>query len=305
MNRELFKSEKQEYNYLTLIDMSLVKEMLGESESESYKGSFGTLFCLCGSKKMPGSAMLSILSALRSGVGMVKAGVSESIYPIISKKILEAVYTILPENEEGTVSNLAVQKILENVKKCTAVLVGCGLGIHENVDYTVKRIVEELELPILIDADGINAVAKYINILKSAKGKIIITPHIGEASRLLKVPKSNILANKFKYAKHLSEEYKVITVLKGSETVICDESGNLYLNKAVNSGMAKAGNGDVLSGVIASLLAQGFEPIKSAVCGVYIHSLAGEICRKEYSETAMLPTDLIEKFPEIFIKMNR
>lgn len=296
------------YEYLCVLNMGMVKKILGKRDSHGHKGTFGTLFCLCGSKEMSGAAIMSILAALRCGVGIVKSGIPTSIHDIVAKALPEPVFTLLEENIYGTVSKISLNTILNSVEKCTAVLLGCGLGRNNDVDQVVHGTLNASNIPnipLVIDADGINSVAKNINVLYKAKSRAIITPHIGEMAKLFGVSSKEIVSGGAKYAKILSLKYGIVTVLKGSETIISNEEGKLFALRKPNSGMAKGGSGDVLSGMIASFLAQGLSPLDSALCGVYLHSVAGDICKKRYSETSMLPTDIINELPNIFLKMDR
>ena len=293
------------YEYLSIIDMDMVKEKLGTRNIYGHKGTFGKLFCLCGSKEMPGAAVMSILAALRCGIGIVKAGVTNSVMNILAKTLPEPVFSILSENHVGTISKESLNKILKESKNCTAFLLGCGLGENDDVDTVVYGVLGASLNSFVIDADGINSVAKNINILNKLKGRSVITPHIGEMAKLFNISCKEVLSNMPKYARTLSTKYGIVTVLKSSETIISDEKGYLFAIKKPNSGLAKGGSGDVLSGIIASFLAQGLSPLDSAICGVYLHNLAGEFCRNKYSETSMLPTDIISELPNIFLSMDR
>lgn len=295
----------KEYEYCRNIDLNIVNEKLGVRNPDGHKGTFGTLLCICGSYGMPGAAIMSINAALRCGVGLIKAAIPKSIYEIVARRIEEAVFIPLPENEEKTISFNADAIINDNIHKCTAILIGCGLGRSRDLDKVIYNIVGNSGVPIIIDADGINAISENIDVLGKTKSRIIITPHLGEMSRLIHTSVEEILPRRFKYVRDFSKRYGVITVLKGSETVISDENGGLFINRMPNSGMAKGGSGDVLSGIIGSFLAQGLEPINSALCGVYLHGLCGERCRKNLSETAMLPSDVIQELPNIFLEIGR
>ena len=299
------EKNKEKYQYLTKLNFDILKRKIGTREETGHKGIFGALFCLCGSRGMAGAAGMSILAALRSGVGLVKAAVPKSVYNVLAARLFEAVFVPLEEDKKGVISLNSLEEIITEAKSCSAALIGCGLGKKKELNLLIQKLLGRLNMNCIIDADGINALAENINILKRAKCQIILTPHIGEMARLLKVSKKEVLENPFEYTKNFSMQYKVVTVLKSSETVISDETGSLFINRRPNSGMAKGGSGDVLAGIIGSFLAQGMNAIDSSICGVVLHSMAGEFCRKKLSKTSMLPTDLINELPEIFLKMNR
>lgn len=297
--------DERKYEYCRNIDMDMVCNKLGRRDPKGNKGTFGTLLCICGSYGMPGAAFMSINAALKCGVGLIKAAIPESVYEIVARRISEPVFLPLPEKTDKTISINSESIILNNIDKCTAILLGCGIGQGQDLNKLVYSIIENSGVPIIVDADGINAVAKNIDILRKSKSRIIITPHLGEMSRLINIDKEEVLISRFKYVREISEEYGIVTVLKGSETIISGESGNLFINAMPNSGMAKGGSGDILSGIIGSLLAQGIDPLDASLCGVYLHGLCGERCRKKLSETSMLPSDLVEELPNIFLEMGR
>lgn len=291
----------EKYEYLKTITFDMVKNKLPKRRPESHKGDFGKLLCICGSKSMPGAACFCIESALRCGVGLVRAAIPECIYNNVASKISECTYVICEDDENGNMDKTSVDIILETAKKCSAVVVGCGMARNENTKIIVNSLVEMCDKPMVIDADGINVVSENIDILKKAKSKIVLTPHAKEAERLLGVDCNEINSNKRIYAQKLANEYGVIAVMKGHKTVVADKDEKAFLNLTGNSGMAKGGSGDVLTGIIGSFLAQGMKPLDAALCGVYVHGQSGNICRKKYSAVSMLPRNIIEELSEVFL----
>lgn len=289
------------YEYVVRITYNNVKNKLPERFPESHKGTFGRLLCICGSKSMPGAAYFCIAAAVKSGVGLVDSVVTNSVYTATSKKISEAVFHVVPETNDGFMSYESINKIIIPSQKCTAVVAGCGMGWNSDTKNIIYNLIRTLRVPLIIDADGINVVSENINILKEAFCPIIITPHIKEMSRLTKESTEDIIANKARCVKEFSEKYGTITVLKGNKTVIADKEGHIYVNMTGNAGMAKGGSGDVLSGIIGSLAAQGIKPIDAATCGVFIHGLSGDECSEKFSMTSMTPTDIINELPEVFL----
>lgn len=288
------------YDYVRTITENMVKLKLPERRDDAHKGDFGKLMCVCGSKNMPGAAKFCISAALRCGVGLVQAVIPESIYSSVSSKISECTYIICKDDHDGFILNNSSDAIFENLKKCTAVTIGCGMGWNENTKSLVYNLVRNSPVPIVIDADGINVISENIDILKEAKSKIILTPHLGEAARLFGVSTDPIKLDKIKYARKLADDYGVTVALKGHRTAVADETGEVFLNQTGNSGMAKGGSGDVLTGMIGSFLAQGLSPIDAAICGVYIHGESGDICKEKYSSASMLPSNIVENIPKVF-----
>lgn len=294
-----------DYEVLKKITFDMVKEKFPKRAPEANKGDFGKLLCVCGSKSMPGAAYFCVSSAVRCGAGLVTAATVESVYNSLSCKISECTFKILGETCGGNISANNIDKILSEVKNCSAVLVGPGMGWNEDTKFLVSELIKYSEVPLLIDADGINVISENIDILKEAKSPIVITPHMKEMCRLIGKDIGCLKSNKIKYAVDFSKEYGVTLVLKGHGTIITDTKGEIYLNTTGNPGMAKGGMGDVLSGMIASFLAQGFPAIDAAVCATYIHGLAGDMCSEKMSEMAMTPTDLINTLPDIFLKIEK
>lgn len=292
------------YEHLKTITFNMIKNKLPKRNSESHKGDFGKLLCICGSRSMPGAAYFCIESALRCGVGLVRAAIPESIYGSISSKISECTYVLCRDDSHGNIEKTSVDYILETAKRCSAVAVGSGMGKNESVKLIVNSLIETCDKPMVIDADGINVISENIDILKKAKSKIILTPHAKEAERLLGVECNEINVNKIIYAQQLADEYGVIAVMKGHNTIVADKEEKAFLNLTGNSGMAKGGSGDVLTGMIGSFLAQGMDPIDAAICGVYIHGKSGDYCQSRYSSASMLPRDIIEGLSSVFLKFE-
>lgn len=177
------------------------------------------------------------------------------------------------------------------------------MGRNEDTGMLVSALVEESQIPLVIDADGINALASNIDVLKRAKSTPVLTPHPGEMARLLGCSVLDVQQNRYTCARHFSERYGAVVVLKGANTLVALPDGAVFVNRTGNPGMARGGSGDVLAGMIASFMAQGIAPELAAVCGVYLHGLAGDRCAKRLSQLAMTPSDLIEELPEIFLQL--
>ena len=266
--------------------------------SNSYKGSNGRLLNIAGSMGMAGAAVLSTSAALRSGAGYVTLAIPETLYPHVTPHLVSSVCLLLQEGQQLS----AIQTALP---RNDAVAIGCGLGSFPSVQRLVRHLAECCPLPLILDADGINALAQDIDILKRAASPRILTPHLGEFSRLIQKPVEEIKANRIELAKEFSQEYNAILVLKGANTVVTSPDGMVYVNQSGCPGLAKAGSGDLLTGIIASLTAQGIAPYAAAVCGVYLHGLAAERCAARLSCYGMQPMDILTDLCEFFAENGR
>lgn len=289
------------------LSMRTVLRMLRPRDPESNKGDYGRLLCVCGSEGMAGAAAMSVRAALRCGAGIVEAAVPRSIYPIVSPQAPEAVFTLLDDSrlENNGRSFLGREALERPLRRASACLVGCGIGTGAAAAAEVAFLLAESRVPLIVDADGINLVARNINVLKTARAPVILTPHPGEMARLLGTTVSDVQSRRRECAAEFSRRYRVVLVLKGSGTWIALPDGRMFQNPTGNAGMAKGGSGDVLAGMIASFAAQGIDPGLAAAGAVYLHGLAGDRCAERFSQTAMLPTDLIGMLPQLFSEIGR
>ena len=274
---------------------------LPKQKKSAHKGTNGTLLALCGSYGMAGAAVMSAEAALRTGVGLLKLALPKSVYVIAASQLREPVYIPLAQSNDGMVDideYAKINDVLNN--EATAGLIGCGLGLNNNIKSLVALLAQGSTKPLVIDADGINAISTNINVLKRATAPIILTPHPGEMARLIGSNAHTVQKNRYMIAKSFAQEYRVTLVLKGANTLIATPEGRVYVNLTGNNGMAKGGSGDVLAGMIASFLAQGMSAETAAVSGVYYHGLSGDICAKKYSSRSMLPGDMIAELNSIF-----
>lgn len=285
-------------------DDSFVKERLIKRISESNKGTYGKLLCVCGSRNMQGAAVLCTNAAIKSGAGLVFSAFPDKAYSAIAPKITEALMIPLKDDRNGFVSFDAENTVLKQLKNSTAAVAGCGLGNTDAVQRIISCIIKNARCPVIIDADGINAISNNINILKSAETDIILTPHPGEMSRLCGKTVEEIQSDRIGTAAAFSQKYGVVLVLKGNNTVIAMPDGTVYVNPTGNAGMAKGGSGDVLAGITGSFLAQGMSAKNAAVCAAYIHGLCGDEVAKEYSMTGMTPSMMIDFLPKLFSKFE-
>lgn len=270
-----------------------VLDLLPDRHPEAHKGDFGKILLLCGSEGFTGAAALAAMGALRSGAGLVYLGVPRSIYAIEAVKLNEAIVFPLPE-EDGKLSAAALPQILRRLPQMDAVLIGPGLGQSEGTLAVTRTVLEEATCPVVVDADGINVLAAHKDILRERRYSTILTPHAGEFRRLGGQTDRGRLSDAVAFARDTG----CILVLKGHETVITDGEES-YVNPTGNPGMAVGGSGDVLSGIIVSLLGQKLPPLQAAACGCWLHGAAGDICAGEIGQYGMLPSDMVEVLPRL------
>ena len=275
------------------LDHNKVLDLLPDRPAEAHKGQFGKLLLLCGSRGYTGAAALAAMGALRSGAGLVFLAVPESIYEIEAIKLTEPIIQPLPD-KDGKFSERSSELILSMLKGKDAVLIGPGIGQSEGTFCAVKTVLQTFQGPIVLDADGINVVCAHKDILRERTSPTILTPHDGEFLRLGgDLRKDRIIA-----ATALAEDLGCTILLKGYRTIITDGK-RLYCNHTGNPGMATGGSGDILSGIIVSLLGQKIAPIEAAACGAWIHGAAGDICAKEIGQYGMLPSDMLNVLPRL------
>ncbi len=286
----------------TLYD-SDIKAMLPERFTVSNKGTYGNALCLVGSYKMPGAAFMSVSGALRSGAGLVTAAFPKSMYEAVTSTLHECVTIPCSEGEEGTFNSESFKDIYPALAKCNAVLAGCGMGLNDDTKAFINLVLKNTTKPLIIDADGLNAISENPAILKEIKAPVIITPHPGEMSRLTGKSVSEIVANPKEIAVEFAKEYNCIVVLKGANTVVTNGT-ELYINQTGNNGLAKGGSGDLLSGIMVSLSAQGMDALTCAEAAVYIHGDLADYVANKLSARGMLVTDLIENIAEYYKKFE-
>ncbi len=280
--------------------------LLPERKKDSHKGTYGHLFVIGGSPGLTGAVCLTCMAALRTGCGMVTAGVPESTNDIFEIKLTEVMSKPLPETGRKTISPLAVEKCLDFIEKnADGVVIGPGISTDTGPQLFFNQIIPHIRKPLVIDADGLKLLSKNLDIISDKTERIIITPHPGEMSVLTGLSISEIQSKREKTAAEFAEKYGVIVVLKGYRTIVSD-GDSIYTNLTGNPGMATAGSGDVLSGIIGSLMVQSFSLWESATMGTYLHGLAGDIAARKYGEYSLIAGDIIEFLPEAtkFIQKN-
>lgn len=271
-----------------------ISHFLPARRPDSHKGDYGKVLLLCGAEGFTGAAYLSAMGALRTGAGLVYLGVPRSIYAIEAVKLNEAVVFPLPD-EAGMLSESAVSAILDRLASMDAVLIGCGLGQSAGTLAVLGAVLSHAQCPVVVDADGINLLSVHKDIVRSRIAPTVLTPHDGEFARLFGVFPGD---DRIGAARALSKELGAVVLLKGHRTIITDGE-KTYRNITGNPGMAVGGSGDLLAGIIVSLLGQGIAPCEAAALGAFLHGLAGDRCAEAIGQPGMLPTDMLEILPQL------
>ncbi len=285
----------------SLITRERVADYLLFRPPDGHKGTFGKLFTLAGSTGMTGAVAMCATSALRSGCGMVKIGTPKSVQPVVATLAIESVSVQLPD--VGSRGKLALRghgEIRKLIEQHDACVIGPGIGQHHETTELIRRLVSNLERPAVIDADGLNALSKDIDILKSVDVPLVLTPHEGEFERLFGKPIPSEIEERIATVIEIAREYSIVLVMKGSPTLIGTPDGECFFNPTGNQGMATGGSGDVLSGIIGSFLAQGMETTEAAIAGVFVHGMAGDFIADIIGPRSLIASDMIDALPEVF-----
>lgn len=279
--------------YTETVDFDFVRMALPEIDYNANKGSNGKLLCLCGSYTMPGAAVICAQAAIRTGAGLVKLTVPQSAYPIVASHLVQPVFHPV-DDENGIFAACAVADILDDVASSTAVVIGCGMNKNDATTEIVKNVLLNSKVPVIVDADGINSLISCIDILKDVKVPVVLTPHPGEMARLVSKTIAEVQENRIETAKDFACRFGVVLVLKGANTVITDGE-RVFVNLTGNPSLAMGGTGDMLSGIIGSLLAQGLCAFDAAKAGVYIHGRCADEAVKDYSLRGLGVLDMTER----------
>jgi len=264
----------------------------------AHKGSFGHVLVIAGSVGKTGAAALAALGALRVGAGLVTLAVPASLHDILETKLTETMTVPVPETEARTISREALDALLGLAHGKDAVAIGPGLGTHPSTQVLVRELVTRLPIPLVVDADGINALAGADDCLRRAAGPRVLTPHPGECSRLLGVPSDVVLRDRIPLVQKTVADLRLTLVLKMARTLVGHPTRGVTIVPTGNPGMGTGGTGDVLTGLIAGMIARGVEPLLAARAGAYVHGLAGDLAAERLGQEAMLAGDLLERVPE-------
>lgn len=294
--------EEVPMNY-EVITRDMVVDMIPKRDRNSHKGYYGKAKMIAGSMSMAGAAILTTKAALRSGLGMARLYVPDSINHIMKTAVPELITIPFQELRKGVIGINHIDTILKDAPDSDVFAVGPGCGISFELEEIVKNLIEKVPCPLILDADALNVLAKDITVLKDKQAPIIITPHMGEMSRLTGKPLEEILENPVFTARDFAVEWQIYVVLKSARTVVATPEGKVYVNINGNSGMSTAGTGDVLTGIITGLVGQGLSPLQAAICGVFIHGMTGDDVAERIGEHGLLAGDLVEALPYTLKKL--
>lgn len=271
--------------------------------ADANKGTFGKVLVVAGSRGMAGAAVLAGTAALRAGAGLVRIGVPVDIQTTVAAG--HPCYTTwaLTQDDKGRLHHTAADSILKRAWKYDVLALGPGLGQSEELSRLVPSLLDGLEMPIVLDADGLNAMGTFLPTMSEPKGPRIFTPHPGEFARLLGCDIPTVQNDREGLAEEFAHRHKIVLVLKGHKTVVTD-GDRLYINETGNPGMASGGTGDVLTGIIAALMGQMKDAFAAAQLGVYLHGLAGDLARDKVGEVSLLATDIIDSLPQAIQRVH-
>lgn len=283
------------------VEREFVRESLPQRKADGHKGDFGKLLVVGGSVGYTGAPYLTASAAVRSGTGLVFLGVPESIWAVEAAKCVSAMPFPLPD-KSGLLSNKALQKVEEKLKPCHVLALGPGLGRASHTDRLVCELLRRTEKPVVLDADGINALSGHMDVLDARKGRVtILTPHDGEFAR---IGGDLSHGDRVRAAREFAVAHGCVLVLKGHRTVTATPEGNVLVNTTGNAGLARGGSGDVLTGIIAGLLAQKATPAQAAAAGVWIHGRCGDLAAKRYTQRGMSVEDVVNCLPDVFRELE-
>lgn len=296
---------QQRYGAESDMMTELIRESLFKRKSESHKGTYGRVGVIAGSKGMSGAPFLSSSSAMRTGSGLVYTIVPSSISEVVEIKSVEAIVKSFDDLGRGGFIKENIEDIIAYAEMLDVIAIGPGLGVDEDRVELVSEILKNSRIPVVVDADGLNCIAKNKAVLLNRTYPTVLTPHEGEFERLLKDEgmHGDIKMNREKYSMDFAKKYNVILALKGPRTIVCDGK-DIYVNSTGNPGMATAGSGDVLTGIVASLIGQGIGAFEATKIAVYLHGLSGDIAKCEKGEYGLIARDIIESIPYAIKKLE-
>lgn len=291
-------------NKKMLLDTEVVRPWLPRRGAATHKGDCGRVLIVAGSRGMSGAGILAATACLRSGAGLVTLAVPEDVHSTVSGRVPEMMTLPLPAND-GTLSVDALPLILEKLQKVDVLAIGPGLSQQANVQEMLRRLLPKVNKPMVIDADALNALAGSTEILRQLTAPAVLTPHPGEMSRLLGISLAEVQEQRLPLTVNSADEWGCTVLLKGARTLIAAPGGVLYINPTGNPGMATAGSGDVLTGIIAGFIAQGMQADQAAAAGAYIHGLAGDYAGKHLGYCGLTAGDIINYLPQSIMRVEK
>jgi NAD(P)H-hydrate epimerase len=290
---------------LELVEEKTVLPYFKKREKDAHKGTYGHLFIISGSLGKTGAAVMAGKAALKMGAGLVTVGTPESCLPIVARSMDELMTEPLPETPEKTLSSEAVKKTVTLLKGKDALLIGPGISTHRSTAEFLLSLIPKIMIPVVMDADALNILASKPEAIKSLPKPVILTPHPGEFARLLNLSTKDVVNRKLELVPQFAEKYGVYLVLKSYRTLTAAPDGRVYINSTGNPGMATAGSGDVLSGMIASMIIQEKNLLEAVLAAVYIHGLSGDLGARKLGEKALIAGDIIRELPRSIKLLSR
>jgi hydroxyethylthiazole kinase-like uncharacterized protein yjeF len=290
---------------LEFVEEKTVVPYFKKRQRDAHKGTYGHLFILSGSLGKTGAAVMAGKAALKMGAGLVTVGTPESCLPIVARSMDELMTEPLPETSEKTLSSEALDRVLTILDGKDGLLIGPGISTHPSTAEFVLSLIPKIKIPAVIDADALNILAARPEIIKSLRKPAVLTPHPGELARLLNISTKEVVEKKLELVPRFAAEYGVYLVLKSYRTLTAAPDGNVYINSTGNPGMATAGSGDVLSGMIASMIIQEKNLLEAVLAAVYIHGLSGDLGAEKLGEKPLVAGDIIRYLPKSIKLLNR
>jgi len=289
---------------LELVEKGNLLPYFKQRKKDTHKGTYGHLFILSGSMGKTGAAAMAGKAALKMGAGLVTVGTPESCLPIIARSMVELMTEPLPETERKTLAFEGLERILDLLEGKDALLIGPGISTHPSTADLVLSLLPKIKIPAVVDADALNILASNPDLLKSLKVPVVLTPHPGEFARLLHLSTREVVANKLELAPQFAQKYGVYLVLKGYRTIVADPEGFVFVNPTGNPGLATAGAGDVLGGMMAAMIIQEKKLLEAILGAVYVHGLSGDIGAEKLGERALTAGNLITYLPSALKRMR-
>ena len=287
---------------INVTDSEFARSVISKRANNSHKGDYGKLLVIAGSKGMTGAAYLASQAALKSGAGLVTLACPRSLNPILESKTTEVMTLPVPDND-GCFAYESVSQLLEQAEKSDAILIGPGLGRTDDVREIVKTILRNSNVPVVVDADSLYAVAQDRELIENCACDLIFTPHTMELSRIMELDVDYIEENRIQVSREFAEEVGAVLLLKGHHSIVTAPSLEQYINSTGNPGMASGGSGDVLAGIIAALAARGIDAEFAAAVGAYIHGYAGDIASTVYGQESLSANNILEYLPQAFCRI--
>ena len=286
-----------------ILDESMLKDVLQERDPNTHKGKTGHLLTIAGSPGKSGAAVMTATSAMRAGAGLVTLGVPKSLNLVLESQVTEVMTYALPETTDHMLDTVGVDALQELLMGKSCLAVGPGIGTREETRQLLLQLLDEIAIPVVIDADGLNMLSETPEILRSFNIPVILTPHPGEMGRLCGVSAAVVQEDRMGLARHLATSYDVHVVLKGARTVMAHPDGRVYVNLTGNSGMASGGMGDVLTGIIAGFVTQGYAPEDAIHLGVFLHGAAADHLSVHKGAFGYLATEVMDQLPHEIQKL--